>query len=196
MGTGVGHPGSVQNSSICLIFQCLNNDGSLADVTSTRPEIEQALAHVLRGASWSSERLGHSFASSQGLHPTDFRALTAIVQAESTGRPMTVRRLVDELDLTPAAVTYAVDRLESAGHVRRERGERDRRTVVLRLAQHGRDVAVAFFTPFARVHTAALAEFSDAELATSLRVLQAVNAALVNFDASIRARDDAQESAS
>ena len=91
-----------------------------------RRDLERRLAELVRDVGWSSERLGHSFASRHGLHPTDFRALTAIYAADRAGAPLTLRQLAGELDLTPAAVTYAVDRLSTAGHVYRERGRTDR----------------------------------------------------------------------
>ena len=144
-----------------------------------RARLLRTLATLVRDVGWQSERVGHSFASSQGLHPTDFRALTAIV-----------RELADRLDLTPAAITYAVDRLTQAGHVWRERGTRDRRTVVLRFGEHGHRVARDFFTPLGHLHAEALADFSDADLDACARVLGVVNAALERFDRELREAEE------
>lgn len=146
-----------------------------------------ALAELVRDVGWSSERVGHSFAAAQGLHPTDLRALTAVYAADRAGAPLTVRELAAELDLTPAAITYVIDRLTASGHVWRERGARDRRTVVLRFAEHGHQLARAFFTPLGDLHAEALADFTDDELAISARVLAVVNAALTRFDRELRA---------
>ena len=65
-----------------------------------RARLLRTLATLVRDVGWSSERVGHSFASSQGLHPTDFRALTAIYAADLAGSPLTVRELAAQLDLT------------------------------------------------------------------------------------------------
>lgn len=151
-----------------------------------RATLLRHLAELVRDVGWASERVGHSFASSQSLHPTDFRALTAVYAADRAGSPLTVRQLAAELDLTPAAITYAIDRLTASGHVWRERGARDRRTVVLRFAEHGHQVARDFFTPLGDLHTEALVDVSDAELATTVRVLGVVNAALARFDQELR----------
>lgn len=151
-----------------------------------RPELLRALAELVRGVGWASERVGHSFASSQGLHPTDLRALTAIYAADLGGAPLTVRELAQRLDLTPAAITYAVDRLTATGHVWRERGVHDRRTVVLRFGDHGRQVARDFFTPLGAMHNEALENFSDADLTACVRVLGVVNEALARFDRELR----------
>ncbi|MEZ5127234.1 MAG: MarR family transcriptional regulator [Micropruina glycogenica] len=155
-----------------------------------RARLLRTLATLVRDVGWSSERVGHSFASSQGLHPTDFRALTAIYAADLAGSPLTVRELAAQLDLTPAAITYAVDRLTEAGHVWRERGTRDRRTVVLRFGEHGHRVARDFFTPLGHLHAEALADFSDADLDACARVLGVVNAALERFDRELREAEE------
>ncbi len=157
--------------------------------SSDRAQLLRTLAELVRGVGWASERVGHSFASSQGLHPTDFRALTAIYAADLGGAPLTVRELAQRLDLTPAAITYAVDRLTAAGHVWRERGTHDRRTVVLRFGEHGHQVARDFFTPLGDLHTQALEDFSDTDLAACVRVLGVVNQALARFDSDLRNPD-------
>ncbi|MFT4295708.1 MAG: MarR family transcriptional regulator [Micropruina sp.] len=151
-----------------------------------REHLERLLTERVREVGWASERVGHGFASRQGLHPTDLRALTAIYAADLAGAPLTVRQLAAELDLTPAAVTYAVDRLAAAGHVWRERGVADRRTVVLRFGSYGRQVAREFFTPLGALHAEALRGFSDAELDACVRVLAVVTDALEGFDRELR----------
>ena len=94
------------------------------------------------------------------------------------------------LSFTPAAVSYLVDRLAEAGHVWRERGTRDRRTVVLRFGEHGHRVARDFFTPLGHLHADALADFSDADLDACARVLGVVNAALERFDRELREAEE------
>ncbi len=157
-----------------------------------REHLERLLAERVREVGWASERVGHGFASQQGLHPTDLRALTAIYAADLAGTPLTVRQLAAELDLTPAAVTYAVDRLAAAGHVWRERGVADRRTVVLRFGNYGRQVAREFFTPLGALHAEALQGFDDAELDACVRVLTVVTEALDGFDRELRRSPKAQ----
>ena len=52
--------------------------------------------------------------------------------AETAGEPLTAGRLCAHLDLSGAAITYLIDRMVNAGHVRREPHHTDRRKVLLR----------------------------------------------------------------
>jgi DNA-binding Lrp family transcriptional regulator len=62
-----------------------------------------------------------------GLSAADHRALGVIARAGS----VTAGELAQRTGLSPGAVTGLVDRLESAGHVRRTRDPADRRRVVV-----------------------------------------------------------------
>jgi DNA-binding MarR family transcriptional regulator len=62
-----------------------------------------------------------------GLHPTDHLALGALFDEG----PMTAGELCERTGLTSGSITALVDRLERAGHVRRERDSRDRRKVIV-----------------------------------------------------------------
>lgn len=138
---------------------------------SGHDELVAVIAQHVRSLALVSERIGQVYASEQGLHPTDFRSLALIYEAELTGSPLTPVALAQALNLSPGAVTYSVDRLMASGHVRRERDERDGRRVVLRIAPHGHDVAVSFFGPLGRAHVDALASYTDEELRLCARFL-------------------------
>jgi DNA-binding MarR family transcriptional regulator len=56
-----------------------------------------------------------------------------------------------------------------SGHLRRDCDPADRRKVILRYAEHGRETAGAFFTPLAAHTHAAMAEVSDADLSSAHR---------------------------
>src|SRR5947209_8850648 len=62
-----------------------------------------------------------------GLNLTDL-SCTGILSVEG---PMTAGRLAELTGLTTGAITGAIDRLERAGYVRRERDPQDRRRVVV-----------------------------------------------------------------
>ncbi len=153
---------------------------------SDHARLVRALVEQVQSIGLVSERIGHSFSAQQRLHPTDFRALTLIFQADQRGEPLAPRALARLLDLSPAAVTYSVDRLVASGHVRREPDPLDGRRTLLRFAPHGREVAGEFFGPLGQAHAGALASFSTAELETALRVLVGVNDALSGFDTHLR----------
>lgn len=118
------------------------------------------------------QRIGHAFAHRHGVHGTDVEALIRVLVAGDE-RPLTAGELAAELGLTTGAVTTLLDRLERAGHVRRERDERDRRRVNLHYGDAGLELAQQFFTPLGELHRAATSDFSPDELETVRRYLGA-----------------------
>ena len=147
----------------------------------THEELVRALVDRVRDIAVASEQIGTTFAAHQDLHSTDFRALTLIYQAENADKPLSPTRLAEALGLSHGAVTYVVDRLTESGHVQRHADPADGRRVVLRIAGHGRDVAVNFFGPLGKAHSHTLAAFTAEELAVALRVLSDVSVALSEF---------------
>jgi DNA-binding MarR family transcriptional regulator len=117
------------------------------------------------------QRIGHAFAHRHGVHGTDVEALIRVLVAGE--RPLTAGELAAELGLTTGAVTTLLDRLERAGHVRRERDERDRRRVNLHYGDAGLELAQQFFTPLGELHRAATSDFTPDELETVRRYLGA-----------------------
>ncbi len=152
---------------------------------NSRTDLERRVGDGVRRLAWLSDRIGQTFAARQDLHPTDFRALSFIYEAERSGEPLTASGLAAALNLGGPAVTYAVDRLVASGHVVRERDAADRRRVVLKHAPHGHEVASEFFIPLGRRHHDALTDVSDADLATFLGVLDAVADALAAHQADL-----------
>ncbi len=153
-------------------------------IMDARPDRDALVAGIvgqLQGLSLVSDQIGASFAAGQELPRTDFRALTAIHRAERDGHPLTGRQLAEELSLSPAAVSYLVDRLAGTGHVYREPDPADRRRVRLRIGERGTSVAGAFFAPLRMLHDAALADYTADELALCLRFLGDVNRSLSSF---------------
>jgi DNA-binding MarR family transcriptional regulator len=137
-----------------------------------------AFAVLLRRTNAEFHRMTHAFAQAQGLAHTDVQALAAILDGDGQGGPMTPGRLRARLDLTSGAVSACLGRLERAGHIVRTRDERDGRVVHLHYAEEGRRVARAAFRPLAESTAAALAEFTDDELAVVARFLHTLNTEL------------------
>jgi DNA-binding MarR family transcriptional regulator len=69
----------------------------------------------------------------------------------------------------------------ASGHLRRESDPADRRTVILRVADHGMRVARGFFTPLAEHTRRALADIPDEDLAAAHRTFSAVVNAMRAF---------------
>ncbi len=90
-----------------------------------RQEAETRLLRRVQDAASAAEQ---AHARRLGMNGTDRAALGHISAA---GEPIGPRELSQRLALSPAAITEVVDRLESAGHLIRQRDTRDRRRVHL-----------------------------------------------------------------
>lgn len=143
----------------------------------------QSFAVLLRRMTSEFNRITHEFAQAQGLHPTDVRALIAILDAEhgEDGSAMTPGRLREQLDLTSGAVTACLDRLERAGHIHRVRDGGDRRVVRLHYAPAAKPVARDFFSPLATATDAARRQFDEDGLHVVVRFLEAMNDELTHL---------------
>jgi len=64
----------------------------------------------------------------------------AVMQAAARLEPATAGSIARDVRISAATATGIVSRLEKRGILRRERGETDRRTVVVRLSRDGRNV--------------------------------------------------------
>lgn len=153
-----------------------------------RDDMVEAISELVQRIGLASQRIGHAFADVQQLHPTDFRAVAAIYRAQLGGQQLSAQALARVLDLSPAAITYVIDRLVAAGHVRRERDPADGRRVVLAYDTAGMAMARSFFDPLKLAHSSALASFRAEELATTERVLASVVGALDSFEHRLRDR--------
>lgn len=146
--------------------------------TATRTAAETAVATDIRALTAISEQIAHLFAHSHSLRSTDFRALMHIATADAEGRPLTAGQLRELMGLSPAAITYLVERMIASGHIDRETDPRDRRRVLLHYSEHGMAVAGEFFHPLGRRTRTAMAALPTTDLDAAHRVLQAVVAAM------------------
>ncbi len=65
------------------------------------------------------------------MNVSDIQALRSVVAGERSGHPATPRQISTELGISTASTTKLVDRLVSAGHIRRIPHPSDRRSVTL-----------------------------------------------------------------
>ncbi|GAA1433972.1 MarR family winged helix-turn-helix transcriptional regulator [Mycobacterium cookii] len=136
----------------------------------------------LRAMTAGSDRLGRHFARQHHLHNSDLRALLHIMVAETAGEPLNSSQLRERMDISNAAITYLVDRVMSAGHIRRETDPSDRRKSLLRMEDGARVLGREFFGPLGAHLHSAVAELSDDELLATHRVLMAMNDAMSAFE--------------
>ncbi|WP_229054572.1 MarR family winged helix-turn-helix transcriptional regulator [Aeromicrobium sp. Leaf350] len=116
-------------------------------------------------------------AASRGLHRSDLQALQALVAARESGADaVTPGELSQALTLSPSATTTLIDRLERAGHVRRDHDQHDRRRVGLTMTKHAGTEARAMFGPMAMAMVEALSDFDDDQVATILAFLETATA--------------------
>jgi len=146
-----------------------------------RDELESLISADLRELSTESDQIGQLFALIHSLRPNDFRALLYIMVAEMGGRPMTSSDLSQRMGLSGSAITYLVDRLIDAGHIRRDNDPADRRKVVLRNDEFGMATARSFFSPLNAHTRLALVDLPDADLTAAHRVFAALIDALRCF---------------
>jgi DNA-binding MarR family transcriptional regulator len=150
-----------------------------------RPELEKLMSADMRAVTAQSDRIGRHFARQNDVSGNDFHALLHVMVAETAGKPLTMAQLRQRMDVSPAAITYLVDRMIEAGHVRRESDPADRRKALLRYEQSGMDLAHGFFTPLGVHLRAALADLPDKDLLAAHRVFAAMIAAMSNFEAEL-----------
>lgn len=147
-----------------------------------RPELEKLMSADMRAVTAQSDRIGRHFARQNEVSGNDFHALLHVMVAETAGKPLTMAQLRQRMDVSPAAITYLVDRMIEAGHVRRESDPGDRRKALLRYEQSGMELAHGFFTPLGTHLRDALADLPDKDLLAAHRVFVAMIAAMSTFE--------------
>ena len=134
-------------------------------------DMRTELGLLMRRLSVELDAVGQRFADRHGLGRTDVRALVAIMDAARSGSALTAGGLGAAVELSSASVTALVDRLERAGHLHRVRDVEDRRRVVLQMSDTAMAAGAEFFGGLQRDLVAAMAHYSDEELAVVRRFL-------------------------
>lgn len=136
-----------------------------------RKTMVKNLTHCVRRLQVERERLAQKCAARNGLSSSDFRALLHISESELNEEPLAAGGLRDLMNMSAGAATYVVDRLVSAGHVRREADPTDRRKVVLRHTAKGERTTGEFFSAIEQRNRTALSDVPAADIATTERVI-------------------------
>lgn len=143
-----------------------------------RAAMVREIVRSLRALLTESDRIAHGFAMEHRLSPSDFRALLHVVASETEGAPLAASDLRSRLNVSAGAITYIIDRLVKAGHVRRDADPSDRRKVILRFSQQGFDLCRSYFEPIQTGYARALADVSEPDLAATEVVLDALLVAM------------------
>ena len=104
----------------------------------------------------------------EGITDPQFQVLMLLVDKG----PMLMRKLSDELLVTPANVTGIVDRLEEKGLVRRTSGKGDRRASIILTTEEGKAMFDRVAVKKANMLREALRGFTRDELATLHNLLE------------------------
>jgi DNA-binding MarR family transcriptional regulator len=163
--------------------------------SASRPQLEKLMSADMRAVTAQSDRVGRYFARQHDVSGNDFHALLHVMVAETAGAPLTMAQLRQRMDVSPAAITYLVDRMIDAGHIRRESDPADRRKALLRYEASGMELAHGFFTPLGVHLRAALAELPDEDLAAAHRVFSAMIAAMSVFEDNLMTQQKAASAA-
>jgi DNA-binding MarR family transcriptional regulator len=147
--------------------------------------LEKLMSADIRAVTAQSDRIGRHFARQNDVSGSDFHALLHVMVAETAGTPLTMAQLRQRMDVSPAAITYLVDRMIDAGHVRRESDPSDRRKARLRYEDSGMELADGYFKPLGAHLRATLAGLPDQDLLAAHRVFSAMIAAMSTFEAEI-----------
>lgn len=100
-------------------------------------------------------------AQRMGINRTDQHCLGLLAVDGAMG----AGQLAAATELSPGAMTAALDRLERLGYVRRVRSSTDRRSVIVEITPLAREQIEAFYGPIGREGMEQLGQYSAAELA-------------------------------
>lgn len=147
------------------------------ELKQTRPFhsiAHEALLSVLRTAALV-QRVTAQVVESSGITVQQYNVLRILRGAGETGLPtLAIRdRMIEEA----AGITRLLDKLESAGHVVRERSTPDRRQVLCQITPAGLSLLAALDAPVDAMTEAAFATLEDSETATLVELLGAVRVA-------------------
>ncbi|HET6835866.1 MAG TPA: MarR family transcriptional regulator [Acidimicrobiales bacterium] len=139
------------------------------NAAARRAELFGALLVAGRSFGNSSSMLLAACADRLGLHSTDWGCVLLLDEAQP--EPLTAGQLAELTGLTTGAVTGVLDRLESAGFVRRERDPGDRRRVIVRLVPEAMARTRPMFGGLIADMRALHGDYSDDELAVFVDML-------------------------
>jgi DNA-binding MarR family transcriptional regulator len=131
------------------------------------------LVRQLRTFNLETERYVQRMSHRHSMHRTDLAAI-GLVMDRGGASPTDIAH---GLNLSPSATTAMIDRLERAGHVRRERVESDRRSVRVEITDQALAVGSSMFGLLAAHMRPVLDSYDEDELAAMAALMQRINEA-------------------
>ena len=149
-----------------ILYNIAMNDRNTTDQVDQAPAGPTLLA-LIHAARSAEERLESALAVA-GLSGAKFAALSALANA---GQPLTLSEIAATLTCVRSNVTQLVDRLEADGLVDRISDPKDRRAVMARLTDLGRERQAAGAAQAQSVFADFDAQLGDADRQTLLRLI-------------------------
>lgn len=140
-----GSPG--EQGTVPSVYTLAGSDphGELVDLNGLSPadlvQIDEVMAALVRLRA-AEKRLAEASLRYMQLGETDMRALHLLIVSENTGTVATPGAMAESLGISSASTTKLIDRLERAGHVRREPHPSDRRAIVVTIEPTTRAAAL------------------------------------------------------
>ncbi|MGL5866744.1 MAG: MarR family winged helix-turn-helix transcriptional regulator [Dermatophilaceae bacterium] len=138
----------------------------------------EELSWALRAVVLASAEVDRALARSLELRPLDY---TAVNHAMTTPHPIGPAELSERLGISTGSATELVDRLETAGHLRRDRHPTDRRRVTLTPTDTAIDQILTTLRPLFDDLDALTHNFTPDEQDTIRRFLRAAEHRLHNY---------------
>jgi DNA-binding MarR family transcriptional regulator len=153
---------------------------------SNAPEVredgrEHAVMQVLlavRAFSDAMDRMHSSMKGDMEMNATDLAALRLMVMREQRGRSVSPHELARHLRISTASTTKLLDRMEVAGHVRRQPHPHDRRARVVVLTEVSRREFYRHFGERLQQMRVVAERYTDEELMVIARFIDEVSGVL------------------
>lgn len=149
-----------------------------------RKAVVEQMVDSMRSSQTATDMLDEAFTEFLGINRSDGRCLDVV---DRWGQ-VTAGELAAEVGLTTGAVTAMVDRLESAGLLRRARDPDDRRKVVIQMTDEAQELADEIYGEIARATAPYVEALSDADLLTLISFFEASRSANLELAEAVRRR--------
>lgn len=177
------HPGATRRGTVTAAMAASAPTPPSPD--DDRDRLRAELVAAGRALGNSSAMLNHACAERLGIHATDWECVSLLNEALPAS--LTAGQLAELTGLSTGAITGVIDRLESAGFVRRERDPADRRRVIVRLSPAKMVEVVPLFAGMLADMVALQQRYSEQDLAKFVELLTAAGDILRRHALAIRA---------
>ena len=145
-------------------FESLEQEATLA-ILRTNDQLQIRFARLFRA---------------YGLTTSQYNVLR-ILRGE--GKPLPILEIAERTVTVVPGITGLIDRLEQAGHVKRERCLEDRRVIFVALTEQGKETLASLDKPVVQLHAKVLAKLAPSELKELVRLLEKARAAMAEESA-------------